>query len=83
MMTQTEERANAEAEQRARAQTEGLSGGDKIKPMRADDHTTADPAVETPVEARQGFAGRPVLMVLCGGLILAIIAWFFVEMVAY
>lgn len=83
MMTETEDRANAQAEQRARAQTEGVRGGDKIQPMRADDHTTADPAVETPVEARQGFAGRPVLLVLCGGLILAMIAWFFVEMLTY
>jgi hypothetical protein len=30
---------------------------------------------ETPVQARQGFLGRPVLMVLIGGLFLAMIAW--------
>ncbi len=29
----------------------------------------------TPVEARQGLLGRPVLMVLIGGLVLAAIAW--------
>ncbi|MFA1626870.1 hypothetical protein ACDY96_30290 [Rhizobium mongolense] len=36
--------------------------------------------VETPVEARQGFLGRPVLMVLVGGLFLAMIAWGISEM---
>lgn len=46
---------------------EQLRGGDPIPPMRADDHSDADPAVETPVEARQGFLDRPVLMVLIGG----------------
>lgn len=51
--------------------------------MRADDHTDADPAIETPVEARQGFLDRPVLAVLAGGLTLAIIAWIGVELVAY
>jgi hypothetical protein len=60
-----------------------LRGGDPIPPMRADDHSDADPAVETPVEARQGFLGRPVLMVLIGGLVLAVIAWVSVEMLAY
>jgi cytoskeletal protein RodZ len=29
----------------------------------------------TPVEARQGLLGRPVLMVLIGGLVLAALAW--------
>jgi cytoskeletal protein RodZ len=29
----------------------------------------------TPVQARQGLLGRPVLMVLIGGLVLAAIAW--------
>ena len=58
-------------------------GGDPIPPLRAADHSDADPAVETPIEARQGFLGRPVLMVLIGGLILAIIAWIGVEMFAY
>jgi hypothetical protein len=33
--------------------------------------------VETPVEARQGFLGRPVLVVLIAGLVLA------VEMLVY
>jgi hypothetical protein len=83
MTTGTEDRAKAEAETRARAQSEGTAGGDPIRPMTADDHTSADPAVETPVEARQGFLGRPVLMVLCGGLILTMLGWVFVEMVAY
>ena len=36
--------------------------------------------VETPVRARQGFLGRPVLMVLVGGLILAMLAWGISEM---
>lgn len=59
---------------------ERLEGGDPIPPMRADDHSDADPAVETPVEARQGFLDRPVLMVLVGSLLLAIVAWGFVEL---
>lgn len=36
--------------------------------------------VETSVEARQGLLGRPVLMVLIGGLVLAMIAWGISEM---
>jgi hypothetical protein len=32
------------------------------------------PAVETPVEARQGFLGRPVAMVLGVSLVLAVLA---------
>lgn len=72
-----------EAEDRAKAQGEGPAGGDKIPPMRADDHSDADPAVETPVEARQGFLGAPVLMVLVGGLALAVVAWIAVELLAY
>ena len=32
------------------------------------------PAVETPVQARQGFLGKPMLLVLGGSLILAILA---------
>jgi hypothetical protein len=36
--------------------------------------------VETPVQARHGFLGRPVLMVLIGGLILAMLAWGISEM---
>ncbi|MCO5091951.1 hypothetical protein [Bosea sp. (in: a-proteobacteria)] len=62
---------------------EQLRGGDPLPPLRADDHSDADPAVETPVEARQGFLGLPVLMVLIGGLVLAAIAWIGVEMLAY
>jgi hypothetical protein len=62
---------------------EDLKGGDPIPPMRADDHSSEDPAVETPVEARQGFLDRPVLMVLIGGLALAVLAWIVVELVAY
>lgn len=54
---------------------ERLEGGDPIPPLRADDHSNADPAVESPVEARQGFLDSPVLMVLIGGLVLAMIAW--------
>lgn len=80
MAIETDERAT---QQRARAQTEGLEGGEKIPPMRADDHSTADPAMETPVEARQGFLGRPVLVVLIGGLALAILAWIAVDLLAY
>lgn len=72
-----------EAEDRAKVQTEGLAGGDKVPPMRADDHSDADPAVETPVEARQGFLGAPVLMVLIGGLALAVVAWIAVELLTY
>lgn len=58
---------------------EQLRGGDPIPPMRADDHSNADPAVETPVEARQGFLDRPVLMVLIGGLVLVTMAWIVVD----
>ena len=63
-----------ETEERAKAQSEGLQGGDRIPPMRADDHSNADPAVETPVEARQGFLGKPVLVVLVVALVLAAMA---------
>jgi len=75
--------AEDRAEARARPQTESPGDGAKVPPMRADDHTSASPAVETPVEARQGFLGRPVLGVLIGGLVLAIIAWVAVEFLAY
>lgn len=68
-----------DAELRATHQSERLKGGDPIPPLRADDHTTEDPAVETPVEARQGFLDRPVLAVLVGGLALAMVAWVAVE----
>lgn len=73
---------NNNVEQRAEAQSDSKPGGQPVAPMRADDHTNASPAVETPVEARQGFKGVPVLMVLIGGLVLAVVAWFVVEMVA-
>ncbi|CAH1687704.1 hypothetical protein [Chelatococcus asaccharovorans] len=69
-----------DAELRAAHQSEGLKGGDPIPPLRADDHTTEDPAVETPVEARQGFLDRPVLVVLVVGLALAMLAWVAVEL---
>jgi hypothetical protein len=62
---------------------EQLRSGDPIPPLRADDHSDADPAVETPVEARQGFLGRPVLVVLIAGLVLAIVAWVAVDMLVY
>lgn len=71
-----------EAENRAKAQTESPQGGNTVAPMHADDHSNASPAVETPVEARQGFLGARVLMVLVGGLGLAVIAWFAVELFA-
>jgi hypothetical protein len=57
-------------------------GGTPIPPMRADDHTNVDPAVEPPVKARQGFTGMPVLMVLIGGLVLAMIAWIVVDKIS-
>ncbi|WP_426129335.1 hypothetical protein [Pararhizobium sp. PWRC1-1] len=47
---------------------------------RVDAADTSKVVVETPVEARQGFLGRPVLMVLIGGLILAMLAWGISEM---
>jgi hypothetical protein len=56
------------------------SGGQPVPPMRADVHSDVDPAVETPVEARQGFLDRPVLVVLIVGLMLAIVGWFAVGM---
>lgn len=58
-------------------------GGEPVPPMRADVHTDADPAVETPVEARQGFLDRPVLVVLVAGLALAMIGWVIAEIWAY
>lgn len=72
-----------EREAREREAQIPTKGGEPIPPMRADDHTDADPAVETPVEARQGFLDRPVLAVLLGGLTLAVIAWIAVEIIAY
>ncbi len=62
---------------------EQLRGGDPIPPMRADDHSDADPAVETPVEARQGFLDRPVLVVLVAGLVLVTLAWIVIETTIY
>jgi len=62
---------------------EKLRGGDPLPPLRADDHSDAHPAVETPVEARQGFLGRPVLVVLVAGLTLAVIAWIAIELLVY
>lgn len=41
--------------------------------------SSAEPAVETPVEARQGFLGVPVLAVLIVGLLLTGIAGFAVH----
>ena len=68
-----------EREARERESQIPTRGGEPVPPMRADDHTDADPAVETPVEARQGFLDRPVLLVLVGGLALAMIGWVFAE----
>lgn len=66
------------ASARAAQQGEG-DGGNAVPPMRADTHSNADPAVETPVEGRQGFLGRPVLAVLVGGLLLVGLAWIVVH----
>ncbi|MGX5734501.1 hypothetical protein ACWKW2_09540 [Bosea thiooxidans] len=76
-------RPNAPGPTTSREDLEQLRGGDPLPPLRADDHTDEHPAVETPVEARQGFLDRPVLMVLVGGLILAMIAWIAIELLAY
>ncbi|KUL97351.1 hypothetical protein DK26_01405 [Bosea sp. WAO] len=67
-----------QAAARAERQSE-LPGGAAVPPMRADDHSSEDPAVATPVEGRQGFLGRPVLAVLIGGLLLAGLAWLIVH----
>ncbi|WP_186419324.1 hypothetical protein [Bosea sp. CS1GBMeth4] len=56
-------------------------GGEPVPPMQADVHSDSDPAVETAVEARQGFLDRPVLLVLVAGLALAMIGWVFAELV--
>ena len=48
-------------------------------PITAERHSSLNPAVETPVEGRQGFLGRPVLAVLVGGLILVGLAWIVVH----
>ena len=63
-------------EANARAERQGATaGGETIGPMQADEHSNTDPAIETPVEGRQGFLGRPVLAVLIGGLLLVGVAW--------
>lgn len=77
-MTRSTDNDVRAAEARASRQSE-TSGEKIVPPMKADDHSSADPAVETPVEARQGFLGRPVLLVLIGGLILAGLAWVIVD----
>ncbi len=71
------------AEAERRPDLEQLRGGEPLPSLQADRHSEGDPAVETPVEARQGFLGRPVLMVLIGGLVLAMISWLAVEMSVY
>lgn len=80
-MTDSQDRDIREANARADRQTEGPGGG-VVAPMHPDPHTITDPAVETPVEGRQGFLGRPVLAVLVGGLILAGLAWIVVHYMA-
>jgi hypothetical protein len=45
------------------------------KRMNAMDKNSQLPVRETAKEARQGLLGKPVLMVLIGGLLLAAIAW--------
>jgi hypothetical protein len=66
------------ANARAEHQNE-TPGGDAVTPMHPDPHSSAEPAVETPVEARQGFLGAPVLAVLIVGLLLTGIAGFAVH----
>jgi hypothetical protein len=72
-----------DARRRAEQQVDAAEKGGELPPVAADTHTPADPAVETPIEGRQGFKGTPVLAVLIGGLVLAMVAWIVVEMVAY
>ena len=81
--TETRARSEQDAERRADNQVAAAERGGSLPRMEADHHTTADPAVQTPVEGRQGFKGTPVLAVLIGGLVLAMVAWVVVEMVAY
>lgn len=66
---------------RAREARIPAKGGEPVPPMQADVHSDADPAVETAVEARQGFLDRPVLLVLVAGLALAMVGWLFAELV--
>lgn len=63
-----------EAEERAKTQSEHPEAGVHVPPMHAGDHSHGDPVIETPVEARQGFLGKPVLIVLIAGLVLAVLA---------
>lgn len=72
-----------EAEDRAKTQSEGIEDSTTVPPMRAERHSDVNPAVETPVEARQGFLGKPVLAVLICALILAVLAWIGVDMLVY
>jgi hypothetical protein len=74
------ERLEPAAAAEERAEHQGNADGKPGQvPMTADRHTSESPAVETPVEGRQGFLGRPVLMVLVGGLILVGVAWIVVH----
>lgn len=45
-----------------------------------DKQNSQTPVRETAKEARQGPLGRPILMVLIGGLLLAVVAWAAAEM---
>jgi hypothetical protein len=45
------------------------------KRMNAMDKNSQPPVRETAKEARQGLLGKPILMVLIGGLFLAAVAW--------
>jgi hypothetical protein len=77
MMSNSQDPDLREANARADRQSESSAGA--LRPMQADKHSNEDPAVQTPVEGRQGFVGRPVLAVLVGGLVLAGIAWLIVH----
>lgn len=76
-----EQRNLPSATERAKHQGD-LEGGGTLPTMQPGKHTTADPAEETPVEARQGFLGRPVLLVLIASLVLAGLAWVIVDYAA-
>lgn len=69
------------AERRAHMQA-ATEGGEPVAPMRADDHSPGEPAIETPIEARQGYLGRPVLTILLAGLALPLVAWVLTAMFA-
>jgi hypothetical protein len=79
-MSNTQEADVRATNARATRQSE-TEGGEAFQPMRADRHSTIDPAVQTPVEGRQGFLDRPVLAVLVGGLLLVGVAWLIVHYV--